>query len=352
MKHKHQLRGVDSIGKGQPCFIIGEVAQAHDGSLGLAHSYIDGVARAGADAIKFQTHIAAAESTPGEPFRIKFSYQDETRYDYWRRMEFSEDQWRGLATHAADVGLTFLSSAFSPEALNMLDRVGVSAWKVGSGETNNPQILSAMAATGKPVLLSSGMSDWADLEQALQTVQQLGNTVALMQCTSLYPTPLSDVGLNIIEEMRRRFDVPVGLSDHSGSIFPSLAALARGIDLLEVHVVFSREMFGPDTIASVTIDELETIVQARNAFHEIDSHPVNKDAMSVRLQEVRQVFNKSVALRASQTQGTVLTDDMLTAKKPATGIPVSQSGECVGRRLKHDVPNDRVLTWDDIEGCE
>ena len=99
------------------CFLIGEIAQAHDGSLGAAHAYIDAVARAGADAIKFQTHIAAAESTPGEPWRVKFSPQDETRYAYWQRMEFTEEQWRGLAAHAAERGLVFLSSAFSLEAV-------------------------------------------------------------------------------------------------------------------------------------------------------------------------------------------------------------------------------------------
>ena len=119
----------------QRCLIIGEVAQTHDGSLGTAHAYVDAVARAGADAIKFQTHIAEAESTPGEPWRVKFSRQDASRFDYWRRMEFSEEQWIGLAEHAREAGLIFLSSAFSFEAVDLLDRLQVPAWKVGAGET-------------------------------------------------------------------------------------------------------------------------------------------------------------------------------------------------------------------------
>src|SRR2546427_6005943 len=114
------------------CLVIAEVAQNHDGSLGAAHAYIDAVARAGADAVKFQTHIAAAESTAGEPWRVKFSRQDATRYDYWKRMEFTEEQWHGLKKHAEERGLLFLSSPFSVEAVELLERVGVPAWTAPS----------------------------------------------------------------------------------------------------------------------------------------------------------------------------------------------------------------------------
>src|SRR5262245_6222576 len=122
---------------GTGCFIVAEVAQAHDGSLGIAHAYIDAVASAGADAVKFQTHIASAESTPSEPWRVKFSRQDASRYDYWKRMEFTEEQWRGLKEHAEKRGLKFLSSPFSVEAAAMITRVGVAALQVDSGEVNN-----------------------------------------------------------------------------------------------------------------------------------------------------------------------------------------------------------------------
>ena len=125
------------IGKGQPVFIIGEIAQAHDGSLGAAHAYIDAIANTGADAVKFQTHIAEAESSPRERWRVNFSYQDKTRFDYWKRMEFTLEQWKGLKKHAEEKGLIFLSSPFSSEAVEILERIGVSAWKVASGEVNN-----------------------------------------------------------------------------------------------------------------------------------------------------------------------------------------------------------------------
>src|SRR3990172_4093535 len=142
------------------CLIIGEVAQAHDGSLGIAHSFIDAIADAGANAVKFQTHIASAESTRAEPWRVAFSRQDASRYDYWKRMEFSEEQWSGLRAHAHERGLLFLSSPFSIEAIQLLRRIGVDAWKVASGEITNPEALAEMTQGGLPIILSTGMSPW------------------------------------------------------------------------------------------------------------------------------------------------------------------------------------------------
>src|SRR6202142_2868037 len=138
------------------CLVIAEVAQAHDGSLGTAHAYIDSAARSGADAVKFQTHIAAAESTPQEPWRVRFSYQDASRYEYWQRMEFTEQQWLGLERHAEEKGIEFLSSPFSIEAARMLQRIGIKAWKVASGEVANSQLFGYMLETRLPMLLSTG----------------------------------------------------------------------------------------------------------------------------------------------------------------------------------------------------
>ena len=147
---RHAISNLDAgvavvrpVGTSQACYIVAEMAQAHDGSLGTAHAYIDAIAKAGADAIKFQTHIAAAESTPSEPWRVKFSPQDATRYDYWKRMEFTEKQWHGLKKHADERGLKFLSSPFSVEAVELLTRVGVAAWKVASGEVKRHRCSNA-----------------------------------------------------------------------------------------------------------------------------------------------------------------------------------------------------------------
>ncbi|MEO0562497.1 MAG: N-acetylneuraminate synthase family protein, partial [Chloroflexota bacterium] len=235
-----------------PMFIIAEVAQAHDGSLGLAHAFIDAAAKANANAIKFQTHIADAESTPQEPWRVKFSPQDETRYEYWQRMEFTPEQWAGLHQHAADTGLVFLSSAFSAAAVDLLERLDISAWKVASGEINNHPLLDHMMTTQKPILLSSGMSSFAELDRAVNRCKQAGVAVGVFQCTSMYPTPPEKIGLNVIEEMRSRYGIPVGLSDHSARGAAGVAAAVVGADMLEVHVTFHEDMFGPDVPASLT----------------------------------------------------------------------------------------------------
>jgi N-acetylneuraminate synthase len=264
-------------------------------------------------------------------------------------MEFTEKQWQGLAEHCAELGLIFLSSPFSLEALDLLNRLNVPAWKVGSGEVNNPLMLKAMAQTGKPILLSSGMSTWAEIEESISAIKKLGVDVALFQCTSKYPTDLTDVGLNVLDDMRNRFSVPVGLSDHSGSQYPALAALARGVDLVEIHVVFSKEMFGPDTQASITISELGQLVKARDAFHTLLNYPVDKDAMANELSQMRKLFNKSVAVTKDATKGQIITRDLLTVKKPGTGIPAKNLERCIGKTLRNNITANQLLTWKDIE---
>ncbi len=335
------------MGKGVT--VVAEVAQAHDGSLGTALAYVDAVARAGVDVVKFQTHIAAAESTPQEPWRVRFSPQDETRYDYWRRMEFSEAQWATLRERAKGAGLGFVSSAFSPEAFALLERIGVDAWKVASGEVTNTPLLRQMARTGHPVWLSSGMSDWATLERAVALLSEHRSDVTVFQCTSRYPTPPEEVGLNLLTELPKRFpECGVGLSDHSGTIFPSLAAVAFGADVVEVHVCFSREGFGPDVPASVTMDELAELVRGVRFLERARTCPVDKERMAAELAPLRDLFTKSVVAARDLTAGTVLTPEHLALKKPGTGFPADELSELIGRRLARDVSRDCALASDDL----
>lgn len=333
-----------SVGPGSPCFVIAEVAQAHDGSLGTAHAYIDVVARTGADAIKFQTHLAAAESTPGEPFRVKFSPQDATRYDYWQRMEFTPLQWEGLAKHAADQGLVFISTPFSMEAIELLEKVGMPTWKVGSGEVSNLPMLRRMASTGNPVILSSGMSPWEDLDQAVTTIREAGAGVALLQCTTAYPCPPEKIGLNVIAELRERYDCPAGLSDHSGTIYPGLAATALQSDVLEVHIVLSRDCFGPDVGASVTPDELKQLVEGIRYIETCLMNPVNKAAVAEEMTELRTIFGKSIVAAHDLPSGHVITDADLALKKPGTGISASRYDEVLGRTLNQAISRDTMLS--------
>ena len=331
------------------CLIIGEVGLTHDGSLGLAHAFIDAIATAGADAVKFQTHIAAAESTPAEPFRVKFSRQDATRYEYWQRMEFSETQWQGLADHARERELLFLSSPFSVEAVELLHRIGTPMWKIGSGEVANQPMLDRIAETGLPVLLSSGMSPLDELDQVVARLQARGVPLAVLQCTTAYPCPPERVGLNVMEVFRARYGCYVGLSDHSGTIFPSLAAVTLGADVVEVHVAMSREMFGPDVIASITTTELKQMVEGVRFIERMRSHPVDKDAAAKDTEALRRIFTKSIVARRPLAAGTTLAADDLSVKKPGTGIPAERLNEFVGRRLRQAVAADQQLSEADLE---
>lgn len=333
-----------------PCAIIAEVAQAHDGSLGMAHAFIDAAAAAGVDAVKFQTHIAAEESTPSEPWRVKFSRQDETRYAYWKRMEFSAEQWAGLKQHAGEKGLMFLSSPFSHAAVDLLRNLGMPAWKVASGELTNLPLIDHMAKDGRPVLLSTGMSPHSEIDAAVATVRARKVPFAIFQCTTQYPSPPEAIGLNITDELRARHACAVGLSDHSGTIFPALAAVsAHKAQLVEVHLTLSRAMFGPDVVASITPDEMKQLVDGIRFIERMASHPVTKDAVDPQAAPMRQIFFKSVVPLRNLRKGHALRREDLGLKKPGTGIPAADLEKTLGRTLMRDVAQDVPLQPEDLE---
>lgn len=337
------------LGAGHPALVIAEVGQNHDGSLGQAMAYATAAAECGADAIKFQTHIASEESTLDEPFRVRFSHQDETRFDYWRRMEFTPEQWGVLAEHCRKLGILFLSSAFSEAAVELLAGVGMPAWKVGSGEVFNEELMQAFARHPAPVLLSSGMSRMDEVDSQVQALRDLGLEVAVVQCTSRYPISMSEVGINVMQDYAARFGCPVGLSDHSGTMFPSLRALAAGASIIEVHITFDKRMFGPDVPASVTMEDLKIICQARDAFYAMDTNPVDKDALCGQLGSMRALFSKSLSPRVPLAKGTVLERGHLSLKKPGSGIHADELDRVLGRRLCRDVTPERLLRWEDME---
>ena len=309
---------------------------------------VDVIADAGADAVKFQTHIAAAESRPSEPWRVKFSYEDDSRFDYWKRMEFAPDDWAGLREHATDRGLAFLSSPFSLEAVDLLERVGVSAWKIASGELTSAPIVDRVAASGLPLLLSTGMSGWAEIDAAVQRTND-PSALAVLQCTSAYPTAPEDLGLNVLGEIEERYGCASGLSDHSGTIFPSLAAVTLGARVVEIHVTMSRQMFGPDVPASVTPEELRGLCDGARYVAKALASPVDKDAAAERLTATRDLFTKSIVARDDLAAGTVLELGHLTLKKPADGLPPDRIESLVGRRLSASLAADDSVLESHLE---
>lgn len=330
-------------------YIIAEVGQAHDGSLGIAHSYIDALAKTGVDAVKFQTHIADAESSELEPFRKKFSYEDKKRIDYWRRMEFTSEQWKELKEHCEEKNLEFISSPFSNAAVDLLEGLNVSRYKIGSGEVTNLLILEKIAKTGKPIILSSGMSSFDELDSVFNFLRQFENDISILQCTTAYPTRADEWGLNVIKELKDRYKVPVGFSDHSGDIFACLAAATMGAEILEFHAVFDKRIFGPDSPASITIDEISKLTKGVQKIRTAISNPVDK-SNSQSFSELKTMFGKALAVNKNLFKGHILSFSDLEAKKPQSGgIQAGKYRDVIGKCLTTDLKKWDFLKFEHIE---
>lgn len=328
--------------------IIAEIAQAHDGSLGTAHAYLKALAETGVDAVKFQTHIAEAESSEFEPFRVKFSKQDATRYEYWKRMEFTLPQWKELKSHADDLGIEFISSPFSNLAVDWLEEIGVKRYKIGSGEVSNFLMLEKIALTGKPIILSSGMSSWEELDQTISFLKPFGNELSILQCTTAYPTKPEQWGLNVMAELKTRYNLPVGFSDHSGDIYACLAAATLGSELFEFHVVFDKRQFGPDTPASITIDETAKLVRGIKDIQTSLAHTIQKENIEA-YKELKQIFEKSLAINKDLRAGTLISMEDLESKKPkGYGISANEFKLVLGKKLINDMNQWDFLNWKDL----
>jgi len=321
-------------------FVIAEGGMNHDGSLGNAIRMAEVAAACGADAVKFQLHDAEAETTRNAPSPPYFEH--ESRWDYFRRTAFTDEQWATLKGECERAGLEFLCSVFSLEAVERLERLGVRRYKVGSGEITNLELIRAAAATGKPVILSSGMSSWAELDAA---VAAAGDDVTVLQCTSSYPTPPERVGLNVLVELRDRYGKPVGLSDHSVGNYAAFAAIALGAVVVEKHFTLSRHLYGPDAAFSLEPDELEELVEGIREIETMLAHPVDKDDLAP-VAEMKRVFEKSVVTVAEIAAGTTIEREMVAAKKPGTGIPAARLDDVVGRTARVDLAADTVVTED------
>lgn len=329
-------------------YLIAEIAQAHDGSLGILHSYIDAVAQTGVHAIKFQMHIAEAESSIHEPFRVQFSKEDATRFDYWKRMEFTLAQWLEIKTHCDAVGLDFICSPFSNLAVDWLEIIGVKAYKVGSGEVNNFLLLEKIAQTGKPVIISSGMSNFEELDQTIAFLKSKKVDFSILQCTTAYPTKPEQYGFDVMQELKERYQVPIGFSDHSAKVSTGIAAVALGAEILEFHVVFHRSMFGPDAIASLTLEETKQLVAAVNDIYIAQNSPVNKNSNDD-FKALKSIFEKSLAINKNLPAGHTLTFADLESKKPkGFGISAADFQEVIGRKLKVDKTQWDFLNEEDL----
>lgn len=331
------------VGPGQPVFVIAEIGNNHDGSLGQAKALIEAAAEAGADAVKFQTHIAEAEMLESTPTPPHF---DEPRYRFMERMSLTEEQHQVLKAHAEEHGVIFFSSPFSIEAVELLERVGNPVYKIASGEVTNPPLIRAIARTGKPVIISTGMSGLEEVDGAVAILREYDAPFIVLQCTSNYPCPPEKVNLRAMHTLGERYGVPVGLSDHTPDVHTSIAAVALGAVAIEKHFTLSKRLHGPDHHASLTQEELERLVTgARQVL------PALGDGTKVRdpeLDPARATFEKSVVAATDIAEGATIDEAMLTTKRPGNGIPATKLGDVVGRRAARTIPANELLAEADL----
>lgn len=327
-------------------YIIAEIGNTHEGSLGLAKQFIKAAAETGVDCVKLQTHIFEAESlgdAPNPPY-----FKDETRKEYFERTSFSLDEHKILKCYAEELGCDFISSPFSIEAVELLEEVDIPYYKIPSGEVSNVPMLEAIGKTKKKVLLSSGMSGWDDLELAITTLKESGcPEIVLLQCTSKYPCPPEYSGLNMMNEMASRFGLPIGYSDHTSGNAVSVAAVVKGAVLIEKHFTLSKKMYGSDAQFAAEPHEFKDLVDTIRDVDVALKSNITKEDVTSELGTMKATFEKSIVAANDLPIGHVIAFQDLRFKKPGNGIPAKDYKSLLGKKLvRNVVGNTRIENAD------
>jgi sialic acid synthase SpsE len=340
--------GTRVIGPAEPPFVIAEIGINHEGDIGKAHRMIDDVAAAGCECVKFQCHVIEDEYVAAAGQIIPANAK-ESILDIMRRCAFDENQERELKTHAERRGLIYLSTPFSRAAANRLERMGVLAYKVGSGECNNTPLIDHIASFGKPVLVSTGMNNLESIARSVAILERQRVDYGLFHCTSMYPTPYSKVRLGALGELAERFPRAVlGLSDHSLGIYTCLAAIPLGARLLEKHFTSEAEWPGPDVPISILPDELRQLVLGASAVHQALGG--GKDILPEEQPTIDFAY-ASVVTTLAVKRGEPFTRDNLWVKRPGTGeILAARYEEILGKLAVADIAPDALLAWSDVAG--
>lgn len=319
--------------------IIAEIGNSHEGSLGIALSFIEMMAESGVEIVKFQMHMGEFEGIPDETFRVAFSKQDLNRQAYWDRVSFSESEWVILSDYANELGMEFLCTPFSVEAARRLvDTTNIKRWKVGSGDAVNFPLIDYLASTKLPLVISTGLVSEAEIDRLKKRLSLLGiwEETTLMHCVSQYPTPLSNSSLRQLEELRAK-GCMIGLSDHSGSTTPSLFAISRNLDFVEIHMTPHRKFFGPDVSSSLTPTEISSIVKFRNEMREIADGEMTKENIYVQSLETRKLFRKGIYWAGSFPAGHVCAFEDLRFLKPVALMDAIDFELLLGKKLVVEV---------------
>ena len=327
--------------------IIAEIGSVHDGSFGNACKLVELAKGCGADIVKFQTHIAESETIKHAPMPNYF--KGEPRYEYFKRTAFSKEQWVNLKKICDDLEIEFLSSPFSIEAAELLQEIGVKKFKIPSGEVTNIPLIEKLASYCKPVLISSGMSNWEELDKAVNILIDKVD-LTIMQCTSKYPCPPQYVGLNIFSELRSRYgsEFKLGFSDHTSTISAGIAAAALGAKSIEKHLTFSKLMYGSDAKNSLEPDEFVCYSKSIKEVWFMLDNPILKNQIDD-FQDIKRVFEKSIFASKELASGSEITFSDLSFKKPGDGLSAAFYKDLLGLSVKRDLPMGHKFSWEDFK---
>lgn len=330
---------------GRRIFIIAEAGVNHNGDIKIARQLIDAAAESMADAVKFQTFISEkCVSTNAEKARYQkeTSGEGDSQLDMLRKLELSFDDFCELKEYCKNKGILFLSTAFDVESARFLNKIGVEVFKIPSGEITNYPLLKTVGQFGKPVIMSTGMSEMTEISHAMKVLQQYGTTdISLLHCNTQYPTPMEDVNLRAIKELEETFQVPVGYSDHTLGIEVPIAAAALGATIIEKHFTLDRNMEGPDHRASLEPEELKRMVTAIRHIESAMGDGKKKVMPSERENVV--IARKSIVAAVPIKRGTVFTEDNLAVKRPGNGISPMRWNEILGQKANRDYEMDELI---------
>ena len=320
--------------------LIAEIGSVHDGSFGNALNLIHLAKECGANAVKFQYHISKAETSAKAP--SPYYFNSETRWDYFNRISFSKDQWLSLYKEAKRIKIKFVVSPFSIEAMNNLKETGVDMIKIASGEVTNLPLIHHIALQKKPVILSTGMSNWYEISKAVKLLKKKHNNLTVVQCSSSYPCPDKEVGINVLSEIKKKYKCEIGFSDHTLGFAASISAVALGATVIEKHLTFHKKMYGSDSPNAMEPNTFKQFAKEIFSAWTIINSPIDKDKIS-KYKHMKNVFQKSIFLNKSLKKGSLIKYDDLDFKKPGDGISASEYKNVVNKKTVKKLNKDHKL---------
>ena len=332
------------IGEEHPVFVIAEAGINHNGSLLIAKKLVTMAKKAGADCIKFQTHIVEEEMIKTKILPGKISKKP--LWDIIKNCELNEIEEKEIKRYCKIKKILFLSTPFSIPAVDRLEKIKISAYKIGSGELTNIPFLKHIAKMKKPVILSTGMSNMKEIKIAVKLFKKYKTPLALLQTTSEYPCDYKDINLGVIDKYRKIFKVPIGISDHSLGIYTALGAVAKGACIVEKHITLDKNMPGPDQKLSLELTELYELVKGCKAIKQAlgDSKKILKKELPV-----LQFARESIVTLTKISKNEKFSQKNLTTKRPNTGeIPANEFYKIIGKKAKKDIPKNKQLAHSDV----